>query len=64
MEIQTSISWSKTLKQFAVGDIHQFKINAKQTSTARMSATRVKEKTGMTFTTKTLSDGIEIKRIK
>ncbi len=57
------ISWSETLRKFTVGEIHQFKINAKEIGTARMSASREKTVTGMIFSTSTLNDGIEIKRI-
>ncbi|MBN2597813.1 MAG: hypothetical protein JXR82_13650 [Marinifilaceae bacterium] len=63
MEIQTKISWSKTLRQFTVGETHQFKLNAKEVGNARMAASREKEKSGISFNTKTLDYGIEIKRI-
>jgi len=63
MEIQTKTIWSETLCQFAIGETHQFKLNAKEVGNARMAASREKKKSGGVFNTRTLIDGIEIKRI-
>ncbi|MFA9370722.1 MAG: hypothetical protein ACERIH_03345 [Labilibaculum antarcticum] len=63
MEIQTKIIWSETLRQFTVGETYQFKLNAKDIGNARMAASREKKATGLVFSTTTLNDGIEIKRI-
>ena len=60
--IQTKIDWVATLGQFSVGDIHQFKVGAKEVFNIRQVAHRYKKRERKVFATTTLDNGIEVRR--